>query len=534
MCGLKPTKETHNSKQVSVTINNGVLRPSCRFNNFHQTGPQRWRSFVTNQGRGRMENGFSHTRYGHYEYQVMPFALLNAPATLQAMMNTILIKFLDHGVVVYLDKILIDSKNEEEHVELIKKVLAQLENYDLAVSTTKSVFHIKEVEFLGFIVAVDGVTMSERKVQSIKDWKHPRSVKEVQIFIGFANFYRQFVKDFSKICKPITKTFKGDRRMFNWGPDQNNAFEVIKKRFSPAPILCHFVPDRETIVKTDASDFALGCVFSQFKDKQLHRVVFHSRKLSEAERNYKIHDTELLAILEAFIELPHYLVGTKDPITVYTHHQNLQTFLTTKVWNQREIRWVQQLANYNFKIVYRPGKRGGKPDELSRPPEYNPEEGATHCEQLILKPDHFQISLVQVAYKDKDKAYESNTAQEDNSLRIKLLSSRAKMPTRRSRIAAGHDLYTMENIHIPARGQVLVETGLAIGLQKGTYARIAPRSGLVSKKRISVGGGIIDADYTGEVKVMLISRGNEECLIQVEERMAQIMVEEINTKTAVQ
>ena len=230
----------------------------------------------------------------------MPFGLVNAPATFQAMMNTILSKFLDHGVVVYLEDILIHSKNEEEHVELVKKVLAQLEDYDLAVPTTISVFHVKEVEFLGYIVAVDGVTMSERKVQSIKDWKHPRSVKEVQIFIGFANFYRRFIKDFSKICKPITGTLKGDPRKFNWGPEQNKAFEELKQRFITAPILCHFFPDSETIVETDAGDFALGCVLSQFKDKRLHPVAFHSRKLSDAERNYEIHDKELLAILEAF------------------------------------------------------------------------------------------------------------------------------------------------------------------------------------------------------------------------------------------
>ena len=97
-------------------------------------------------------------------------------------------------------------------------MLAQQEDYDLAMSTTKSVFHVKEVQFLGSIVAVDGVTMCERKVQSIKDWKHPRSEKEVQILIGFANFYRRFIKDFAKICKPITETLKGDPRKFNWGP----------------------------------------------------------------------------------------------------------------------------------------------------------------------------------------------------------------------------------------------------------------------------------------------------------------------------
>ena len=149
------------------------------------------------------------TQYAHYEYKVMPFGLVNAPAMFQAMMNPISRKFLDHGVVIYLDDILIYSKNEEEHVELVKKVLAQLENYDLAVSTKISVFHVREVEFLDYIVAVDGVTMSERKLQSIKDWKHPRSVKEVQIFIGFANFYRRFIKDFSKICKQSQRLYKG-------------------------------------------------------------------------------------------------------------------------------------------------------------------------------------------------------------------------------------------------------------------------------------------------------------------------------------
>src|SRR5712664_768541 len=224
------------------------------------------------------------TRYGHYEYKVMPFGLVNTPATFQAMMNTILREFLDHGVVVYLDDILIYSASQAEHIELVRKVLARLEEYDLAVSTTKSVFHVREVEFLGYIVAVDGVTMSERKVQTIKDWKHPRSVKEVQIFIGFANFYRRFIKDFSKICKPITETLKGDARKFNWGPEQNKAFEELKSRFTSAPILCHFFPDRETIVETDASDFALGCVLSQFKDKRLHPVAFNSTNLNEAER----------------------------------------------------------------------------------------------------------------------------------------------------------------------------------------------------------------------------------------------------------
>ena len=141
-------------------------------------------------------------------------------------------------------------------------------------------------------------------------------------------------------------------------------------------------------------------------------MAFHSRKLNDAERNYQIHDKELLAILEAFKQWPHYLVGTKDPIMVYTDYQNLQNFLTTKVWNQRQIRWAHQLANYNFQIVYKPGKLGGKPDALSRRPESRPEEGATHREQSILKPDHFQISLVQIGHNQEDEGSESDISEQ--------------------------------------------------------------------------------------------------------------------------
>src|SRR5882757_8770652 len=232
----------------------------------------------------------------------MPFRLVNTPATFQAMMNEILREFLDHGVVVYLDDILIYSETLEKHIDLVKKVLGKLEQHDLAVSIKKSVFHVEMVEFLGYIVSVEGVTMSERNIESIMNWKAPKSVKEVQIFIGFANFYRRFIQNVSKICKPITNTLRGKNKTFGWGKDQEEAFLELNKRFKSAPILAHFYPDRRTVIETDASDFALGCVLSQYLGKRLHPVAFHSRKLNDAERNYEIHDKELLAILDAFEE----------------------------------------------------------------------------------------------------------------------------------------------------------------------------------------------------------------------------------------
>jgi len=131
-------------------------------------------------------------------------------------MNTILREFLDHGVVVYLDDILICSKTMEEHEALVKQVLARLERHDLTVSFKKCVFHVDTVEFVGYIVGKAGVTVSEKKVESILNWRAPRSVKDVQIFIGFANFYRRFIENFSKVCKPITDTLntKGGKHLW--------------------------------------------------------------------------------------------------------------------------------------------------------------------------------------------------------------------------------------------------------------------------------------------------------------------------------
>jgi len=133
-------------------------------------------------------------------------------------------------------------------------------------------------------------------------WKAPASVKDIQIFIGFANFYRCFIKNFSAICTPITNLLKGDPKKFPWGKEQQEAFEDLKRRFISAPILCHFHPDLNTVVETDASDYALGCILSQFHGRRLHPVAFHSRKLSPTERNYDIHDKGLLAIVVAFME----------------------------------------------------------------------------------------------------------------------------------------------------------------------------------------------------------------------------------------
>jgi len=286
------------------------------------------------------------------------------------------------------------------------------------------------------------------------------------------------------------------------------------------------------VIDTDPSDFALGCVLSHYQGRRLHPEAFHAGKLNSAERNYEIHDKELLAIMEAFKEGKRNLWGEEEPATVYTDHQNLQSFLTKKVWNQHQIRWAQELTNYNFKIVYRPGSRGGKPDTLSRRREYRPEQGARHSEQSILKSEHFQISVIH--QKRSAETALIPEKREPTTLRIMKLSDKAIIPTKGSRFAAGHDIYALTDGRVPAKGQTMVETGIVIGLPEGTYGRLAARSGMASKMGIAVGGGVINADYTGEVKVILRNHGEADCVFKAEDRIAQLIVEKVANADAME
>jgi hypothetical protein len=170
------------------------------------------------------------------------------------------------------------------------------------------------------------------------------------------------------------------------------AFEKLKHCFTMAPILTHFDPNRECIVETDASDFALSGTLSQIAiDKKLQPNAFHSRKFTPAEINYEIHDKELLAIVDSFKAWRRYLEGSLHTVQVFTDHKHLEYFMTTKVLNRRQACWAQQLAGVDFKIYYRKGTSNGKPDALSRCPEYRPEKGGGEDRliQTVLKEKHF-------------------------------------------------------------------------------------------------------------------------------------------------
>ena len=310
------------------------------------------------------------TRYGHFEYMVMPFGLTNAPATFQALINQTLHEYLDVSVVVYLDDILIYSSSKEEHTIHVKKVLSALQERHLYLKLEKCEFYKQSVGFLGFQITTNGIQMEESKVSSIKEWPVPNNVKEVQSFLGFANFYRRFIKGYSSITTPMTELTKKGQD-FIWTSEAQKAFEKLKEHFTTAPILRSFDPEDLIVLETDSSDYAIGAVLSQPDDElRLRPVAYYSRKLTSAELNYEIHDKELLAIVAAFQEWRVYLEGTKHQVAVITDHKNLLYFTTTKVLNRRQVRWSELMSRYNFKITYRKGSENAKADALSRRSDY--------------------------------------------------------------------------------------------------------------------------------------------------------------------
>jgi transposase InsO family protein len=304
------------------------------------------------------------TRYGHYEYTVMPFGLTNAPATCQALINNVLREHLDIFVVAYLDDILIYSRNEKEHTEHVRTVLRLLQQHDLLVDPDKCKWHQEELEFLGCIVGKNGVKMSPKKIEVVKNWPTPTTVKEVQAFLGFVNFNRQFIQNFSKIAIPLTELTKKENA-FEWTDKADKAFHTLKEACVEPPVLVTFRNGEPLRFETDASDLAIGMCAKQERDGKWHPIAYHSRKFSSAEENYDVHDKELLAIVVALEHWRIYAESCSD-LTIFSDHKNLVNFTTTKTLNRRQVRWSETLGQYKFKIVYTPGKDNGRADALSR------------------------------------------------------------------------------------------------------------------------------------------------------------------------
>ena len=342
------------------------------------------------------------TRYGLYEWLVTPFGLTGAPATFQRYINHTLREYLDNFASAYIDDILIYSDGSlDDHRQKVKLVLQKLQEAGLQLDIDKCKFECQSVKYLGFIIEVGkGIRMDPEKVTAIQSWEAPKTVKGVRSFLGFANYYRLFIQDFADIARPLTDlTKKG--QPFNWDDKAQQAFEELKQRFISDPVLAAFDPDRETVLETDASNWATGGVLSQYDDDHdLRPCAYFSKKNLPAECNYDIHDKELLAVIRCLEEWDAELRSVKS-FTILTDHKNLEHFMKTRRLNERQMRWAEVLARYCFKLSYRPGTLASRPDALSRReqdvPEGQQDDRLQHRYRQLLEPPSAMVNAMDIA-----------------------------------------------------------------------------------------------------------------------------------------
>ena len=327
------------------------------------------------------------TQLGLYEYLVMPFGLANAPAHFQSFINVIFRDIIGVYVVVYLDDFLIFSDTEEAHVRHVTEVLTRLRNNRLFAKLSKCEFHTTTVEFLGYIIKPTGVEMDPEKVRTVKEWPMPESIHDIQRFLGFANFYRRFIAHFARIAKPLTSLVKPTERFkkFELPEEARQAFHKLIQAFTTAGVLRHFNYHLPTRLETDASDFAIAGVLKQEHEGRWHPVAFYSRKMSSAEKNYEIHDKELLAVVACLTQWRHMLAGLPSQLVILTDHEALKYFKSQRRITGRQARWAVLLADFDFVLQYRPGDKGGEPDALTRRADMQPvgEEQEHNVRQLL-------------------------------------------------------------------------------------------------------------------------------------------------------
>ena len=311
------------------------------------------------------------TRYGLFEWTVLPMGLTNAPATFQTLMNTTFREFLDKCVLVFLDDIVVYSKTLEDHERDVRAVLQRLRDAGLCAKESKCELFKFEIEFLGHHVGRNGLRVMPDKVEAVRRWQVPSNATELRGFLGLAGYYRRFVQGFSEIAAPLhalTQTKPGTPP-FQWSEKAQLAFDTLKQRLQQAPVLALPDPDKPYVVHTDASDFATGAVLQQDHGSGLQPVAYLSHKMLPAECNYEVHDKEMLAIIKMLGEWRTYLQG-RQPFTIKikTDHNSLQYFMTKPELTGRQARWLEKLADFDFKIEYVKGTTNVVADALSRNP----------------------------------------------------------------------------------------------------------------------------------------------------------------------
>jgi hypothetical protein len=284
---------------------------------------------------------------------------------------------LDKFVVVFIDDILIYSKNEEEHAQHLRIVLTRLREHQLYAKFSKCAFWLEEIQFLGHVLSAKGIAVDPSKVKDILEWKPPTTIHQVRSFLGLAGYYRRFIPNFSKLVKPITSLLKNDTK-FNWSSKCNEAFEQLKVLLTTAPVLAQPDIEKPFDVYCDASGSGLDCVLMQ----EGRVIAYASRRLHRHEEHYPTHDLELAAVVHALKIWRHYLLG--NVYHIYTNHKSLKYIFTQSELNMRQRRWLELIKDYELEIHYHPGKANVVADVLSR-------KASCHCLMI----ETFDITLCQ-------------------------------------------------------------------------------------------------------------------------------------------
>jgi hypothetical protein len=311
-------------------------------------------------------------KYGLFEWVVMPFGLSNAPATFQAMVNSIFADHIDNFLLVYLDDLLVFSETEEDHIRHLPMVLQRLQDNQLHCRVAKCEFFKNELEYLGFLIKGNTISVLPSRTSAIQDFEPPTSWTDLRAFCGLANTIHRFVQNHASLVAPLTDKFKGasTRRPnstppFSWSTSDQQNFEQVKEKLCEPSVLTLFDPSRPVHLYTDWSERAIGSYVSQpDEDGTEHPVAFASRKCNPAESKYHPYIGEILALVEALRTHRHYIIGRQ--VKVFTDHRSLEHILDQPKLRPVHHRWLADLLSYDFEIQWMPGSWNTIADALSR------------------------------------------------------------------------------------------------------------------------------------------------------------------------
>ena len=312
----------------------------------------------------REKTAFS-THRGLFQFTVMPFGLCNAPGTFERLMEVAMRGLQWTSCLVYLDDIVVFSRDFGDHLERLGEVLTRLTDAGLKVKPSKCTLARKKVAFLGHVVSEEGVATDPAKVEAVRTWPVPETLTEVRSFLGLAGYYRAFVPDFATLAKPLS-TLADKGRAFVWTEECREAFDGLKDLLTKSPILGYPADEGQIILDTDASDRGLGAVLSQTQEGREVVLSYASRTLTRPERNYCVTRRELLAIIFGLRKFRHYLLGRH--VLIRTDHAALKWVMAFREPEGQVARWLQVLDTYDYKVEHRAGKQHGNADGLSRIP----------------------------------------------------------------------------------------------------------------------------------------------------------------------